>query len=624
MIAAMRRVTVISTASRRRVSLARLRELGVMHIEQSAASPDLVPELKERIETCQKALSIASEWHSVERRNRKKRQVARKKFQRFSQSFAEKIAFDIVDMHTLITKYQEQQTSITRQQQQIKVWGGYSHSVCEFLAEHGLYCRFYVVSARRYRSVRDRNFITIKKRSGYRYLMQCVRDPDTPHPFPPHLMPEVDGAQLEERMRDLQQLTQRSRAMLMGSLFHVPILKIACDRLLELNTITRIRHKLRWEGEVIHISGFVPLGDLKKIQETATKMGWGLLIREPYDYERVPTKLQHSRLVSAVNPLLSLLGTVPDYREPDISALFLYSFLLFFAIIIGDAGYALLLGVFAVVFYLHLKRRNRVQTLQVAKLLLLSSITTFVWGVLSGNWFGVPEIPQRTFLGTFVLPQLDSFNPRSIPFVQWFCFIIAAIHLSIAHIWHLVRLAGARRWLPMIAQLGWLTVMIGLYSLVVRLILGIYDYWYVNNFPILIVTGFGLIIIFANQKGGSFGRGLLDGIKSIFNTFLGGISAFADVISYLRLFAVGLASMEIARSFNQLALGVADGPMGWGGGVLVIAVGHSLNIILGALALIVHGVRLNMLEFSSHIGVEWSGSSYSPFKKEVGGVRPSV
>ena len=126
-----------------------------------------------------------------------------------------------------------------------------------------------------------------------------------------------------------------------------------------------------------------------------------------------------------------------------------------------------------------------------------------------------------------------------------------------------------------------------------------------------------VIVIFSQQDGVTFGKGILRGLQSLFNTFLEGISAFADIISYLRLFAVGLASVEIARSFNQLAFSIAESSVGWAGVIAVLIIGHTLNIALGALALIVHGVRLNMLEFSSHLGVEWSGEHYRPFKKEM-------
>ena len=83
------------------------------------------------------------------------------------------------------------------------------------------------------------------------------------------------------------------------------------------------------------------------------------------------------------------------------------------------------------------------------------------------------------------------------------------------------------------------------------------------------------------------------------------------------LFAVGLATVEIAKSFNGMAAAMGSSVVGIIGAILILALGHSLNLAMGALSVIVHGVRLNMLEFSGHLGMEWTGIPYSPFKKEI-------
>ena len=103
--------------------------------------------------------------------------------------------------------------------------------------------------------------------------------------------------------------------------------------------------------------------------------------------------------------------------------------------------------------------------------------------------------------------------------------------------------------------------------------------------------------------------------------FLKAISCFADVISYIRLFAVGLAGAMIAQIFNDMAM-PADGFGSFGLGfviqiivtVLILVAGHALNLALTALSVIVHGVRLNLLEYAgNHLEMEWSGYLYNPF-----------
>jgi len=94
------------------------------------------------------------------------------------------------------------------------------------------------------------------------------------------------------------------------------------------------------------------------------------------------------------------------------------------------------------------------------------------------------------------------------------------------------------------------------------------------------------------------------------------ISSFGDIVSYIRLFAVGYASVVLASTFNDMAVSVGFNSIITSlAAALILFLGHGLNIILGFMAVIVHGVRLNMLEFSGQMGMEWSGKEYTPFKE---------
>ena len=95
------------------------------------------------------------------------------------------------------------------------------------------------------------------------------------------------------------------------------------------------------------------------------------------------------------------------------------------------------------------------------------------------------------------------------------------------------------------------------------------------------------------------------------------ISNFVDVVSYIRLFAVGSASLAVAMSFNEMALekGISSVFAGFIA-ALILFLGHGLNVALMALGILVHGVRLNTLEFSGHVGVQWKGIPYTPFSKK--------
>ena len=154
-----------------------------------------------------------------------------------------------------------------------------------------------------------------------------------------------------------------------------------------------------------------------------------------------------------------------------------------------------------------------------------------------------------------------------------------------------------------------------------NIVLGITSWQGIEFTPLVIplaVAGFALIVLFSNQQG-NFLRDMLKGLNPInlLLNFLDGVSSFSNIISYIRLFAVGLSSVAVAASFNAMAMSIGfDGPQAIAS-VLMLIIGHGLNIVLALMSIIVHGIRLNMLEYSGQLGLEWSGYPYEPFAKRA-------
>jgi V/A-type H+-transporting ATPase subunit I len=156
-------------------------------------------------------------------------------------------------------------------------------------------------------------------------------------------------------------------------------------------------------------------------------------------------------------------------------------------------------------------------------------------------------------------------------------------------------------------------MVLGLYYLVLFLVLDPEKYP-VPGFS-LVMVGVGLVLVlFLSEQEGNFFKGVLKGLANFMPKALDSISAFSDIISYIRLFAVGLATVEIAKSFNSMAAELGNSVLGIVGGIVILLIGHGLNMAMAALSVVVHGVRLNVLEFSGHLGMEWTGIPYDPFR----------
>jgi len=375
---------------------------------------------------------------------------------------------------------------------------------------------------------------------------------------------------------------------------------------------------LEADEKLCWLTGFVPTEMVSRVQTEAKTHGWGILVRDPDIDDAVPTQVRNPKAIRIIQPVFDLLGTVPGYRELDTSFWFLIFFTLFFAMIIGDGGYGAIL-LFGSIRAAVKSRKAESGIGGGLILFLVLSIATVIWGALTGNWFGYAPFAELPVLRLFVIEPLAASNPASTMNIQWLCFVIGTVHLSIAHTWKLFRGFTRRPRVRALTDLGMLSMVLGLYFLVLQLVLDS------QRFPMpsvalkMIVGGFLAVVLFSNQEEGrNFFVGAAKGLSGIITIALDSISAFSDIISYIRLFAVGLASLAIAQSFNGMAIGINESIGGIGGPVaaaVVLFLGHTLNLAMGALSVIVHGVRLNMLEFSGHLGMEWTGVAYAPFQK---------
>jgi V/A-type H+-transporting ATPase subunit I len=281
--------------------------------------------------------------------------------------------------------------------------------------------------------------------------------------------------------------------------------------------------------------------------------------------------------------------------------------------IIGDAGYGACFLTVAVLLHIKQKKVNNL-----VLLVYVVSIATIIWGALTGTWFGLEAAMEIPFLKKLVIPTFanypEYFGYTSVQqqnVMMKFCFIIGTVQLSLACIMNIRRKIGNKD-LSMVADIGWLMAINSLYYVVLLLVIN--EQSNLLTCAIVILAGFVLVCLFGGMAPGlSFSKGLKAGLADSFTNFLNTISAFGNIMSYIRLFAVGLASLAIAQSFNNMALGMTGVMRVFG--ILVFVLGHVLNLVMGLLSVIVHGVRLNLLEFSGQLGMEWSGTAYDPFRK---------
>ena len=491
---------------------------------------------------------------------------------------------------------QDERESLVHEEARIAPYGAFDPERARALEAHGVHVGLYQAPPRTSTEIQGEDFIRVEAESDATAIRFAVLSRG---------VCEVRGA-ADVRMPDIGLRALRQRIMAVEERLAAIERDISAyggdhDRVAALlqeaaNRIRFAEARAGMGGEasspLVYVRGYAPAESLDRFRDAARREGWGLVVEDPAAEAVVPTLVRPPRWARPIGALMDFIGVMPGYREVDISALFLVFFGLFFAMLVGDAGY----GALFLAASLWGRRRFPSAPARVFRLLDLMSGATLVWGVLTGNYFG---IPAGGVLSRVTVEWLR--NPDN---VQALCFKIAVVHLSIAHLWNAIRFG---RSLQSLAQIGWLGTTWTMYFLANDMVLGQAAPSFI--WPLFIVS-VALIVLFMTPvrqlKTEWFNHVMLP---------LNLVSNFVDVVSYIRLYAVGTASAAVAASFNGMLAPMLGS---WNTGLLaavMLFLAHALNIVLSLMGVMVHGVRLNTLEFSGHVGLQWTGRPYDPFRK---------
>ena len=433
----------------------------------------------------------------------------------------------------------------------------------------------------------------------------------------PEKLPEMRLAKMQEKLARVENRIRIDNDKLAG-----------CDEKVILKEYPALRDKIAFEeakelmgedGELAYISGWVPATlvasdsaqDGKSAFAAAVKKsGWACLLREPAEGEMPPTLVEPPKIFAPMKALFAGLGIAPAYTEADVSVPFMCYFSLFFAMLVGDGAYGAIFLAATLWGWWKTRSASGAPRNPVVKswlvLLTVFSSATVVWGALSNTWFGA-GLP---FAAEW--PTVKWLADPSYHNMMLLCFTIGVSHLMLARIWNGVcRLPDSTA----VAEFGWAGILLFMY-LVTNSIVGIFagiPSWAFYVFGVSVVCVFGFTVKPSELKTRGAELGMLP---------LNIMSALGDIISYVRLFAVGLASVKVAENFNSMATGLVSSEHAiWLNALMCIAmvailvIGHLLNLAMAGLSILVHAVRLNTLEFSNHKGVSWAGYAFAPFER---------
>jgi V/A-type H+-transporting ATPase subunit I len=212
------------------------------------------------------------------------------------------------------------------------------------------------------------------------------------------------------------------------------------------------------------------------------------------------------------------------------------------------------------------------------------------------------------------IADLDTMSKGVTTHLMLFCFSIALAQLGIAHLVNIKAYLSTRS-LKILSEIGKLGMLLGMYFVILSLVVFGQGFEGVTAWQLYsLAGGFVLVFIFDNYEG-SIAKSIGVSLGNIISVVLGITNVFSDIMSYIRLWAVGLAGAAIAGMVNSFASPMMAKLAFFIFGLALFAFGHSFNMVLNVLSVLVHAIRLNTLEFSSHVGITWSGFAYKPFAK---------
>ncbi len=635
MIVPMKKAVLLMLESEKEGALKKLRKMGLLHIEEMQGASKELLELQKRVaafEACIAALSDKTD---------KRAQQNELNFNQAEQLCKSYFALEEQKQQT-VSEIARRKAELEKYRQ----WGEIDPWEFDRLSEKGIVAGLYELPPSELKRCGQTNAVVLEKsKNSVKALLVSVDGMMLPEWAEKYrlTLPECSTGELKRKLEECESRLRCIDEQIQEIANCTESLKKAMHRLEKMAEFENLSSAVQGQelSEISDISmkiicfvGYIPTESADKLKALACESSWGITLCDPTEEDNVPTKIQNNKFVSLIYPLTDFLGTVPGYFEYDISAWFLGFILVFFGIIFGDGGYGLV--VCAIAGAMILKARHDKKEIQPAFLLIaLMGGATLLWGVLTCTWFGIPASSLPLWLQKISLPIISNVYADKIWYPPWtngtvgltttqnvqiVCFALALVQLSAAHVMGMVR---NRKSLKLLGDFGSVLQLMGIFYVVLSLVVnGAVFSLSLEIFGIsmgalavaFVAVGFVINFIFANYEG-SIGKSIVANLKNIVSCLLGVVNVFSDIVSYIRLWAVGLAGSAISLTVNELAGPMLGNFVFMIFAIIILVFGHGLNMILNVLSLIVHGVRLNTLEFSTHLDMSWSGHKYKPFEE---------
>ena len=585
MIVRMKKIYLVGLASEKESFLARLQEIGLAHLilpDEPVEPGEVIKELARVTET-RKFLSRLGAGAVQEEADRNYTDICRRR---------EELGHEEAGLYNDLS-------SLIKEVRRVEPFGDFSLDDLALLRKKGLKIRFFKASRKALEAVslEDCYWVETSGEGGEIALAVLSRKPleiDLPEDSSP--TKRLSDLYSEIKTKEDRLVAVREEyAQLSGQISTLAEAEaVLSDEVEYRRAAANLEAEL--DNTIFVVKCWSPVPKDELVERLGTDFTIYAISAEPGEAERVPVLMDNKPAVEPGEDLVKIYS-YPNYDDFDPSGLVLYFFAIFFGMIVGDAGYGLCLLALTVFIHQKIKSPGPLAKRLIRQMYILSA-AVIIFGVLGASYFSIGLPPSHALIN---LRVLDFSTLEGQNFVMLVSVMIGMIHISLSLAIH-----GYRR--RDLSRLGWIIVIWAAYFLIKSKMGAGQD-----NPPAAWIMIGGLVIVFLFS---SKDRNILVRIAGGVGGLLGIVQIFSDVLSYLRLFALSIATVYMAQTFNMLAGDIFHGVpwVGWLFAGLVLALGHLVNLALAVMGGVIHGLRLNFLEWYRW-SFEGDGLAYKPFKR---------
>jgi V/A-type H+/Na+-transporting ATPase subunit I len=504
---------------------------------------------------------------------------------------------------------------LSKEMSHIRHWGDYSPETLRKLKENNLHLKFYTVSNRKFREswLQEYPISVVGQHGGLIYFVlvkngqeeaeidaEEMRPPERPISELQHYHNEIE--------KDIEEINGKIDALAANSVEAIKHYQLEVIETLEYGKAIENTEK-QADEKVMLLEGWVPEGKMEAMVAYLEENNILHIIDKPGKKEKVPIMLRNQKFPEKFE-VLGELYSLPKYNELDMTPFFAPFYMLFFGFCLGDAGYGLLM----VAATLLLKKKVKKELKNVMGLVFYLGLSTILFGIIGGTFFGIPLYETGLPVYSTLAERFAARDTDINQILFYLALAFGAVQILFGMFLKVINEVKQYGWGFAIGTIGWITLLIG----------GI-TFYALGEFagipadqlkvPFYVFLGIsGLLILPLNNLGRNVFMNVGVGLWTSYNMVTG---ILGDLLSYIRLFALGISSAIMGFVFNSLAVEMSGNipVLSILIMVIILVVGHSINLFMSGLGAFVHPMRLTFVEFYKNAGFSGGGKKYNPFRK---------